>query len=772
MLKRALMSALAGLLTLAAVGALVAVALFLALDRQLPTVGHLNKAQLALPLQVYSADGLRIAEFGDQRRIPLDADELPLPLVQAILAAEDDRFFEHPGFDTKSLARAAWQLARTGQLRQGGSTITMQVARNFFLSRDKTFLRKALEILLAVRIEQALTKEQILGLYVNKIFLGNRAYGFGAAAQMYYGRPVDELTLPEIAMLAGLPKAPSRDNPLANRQRAQQRRNYVLGRMQALGYIDAQTYQSALQAPSTAEHHGFTAELEAPHVAEMARAWMVERYGEQVYESGYRVITTLQGAQQRAASDAVRRGLHAYDLRHGFRGPVRRLNGQDLATPDRLAAALASVPPAGDLRVAVRLDDGSFQLSGDSGQIPADAVNTTSFGRRWQATAGDVVYLSSTATGWQLSQAPVVEGALVALRPDSGAITALVGGYDFRRSRFNRAVQAQRQPGSTFKPFIYATALASGYTAASIINDAPVAYPAETPDNYWRPENYSGRFHGPTRLREALTHSRNLVSVRLLASIGVDFARRYCLRFGFPAERLPPNLSLALGTASLTPLELTAGYAVIANGGYRITPYFVSQVQDAAGHIIWQAPQPVPCEADCDAVGDDPSRLAAPRVMPATDAYILTSMLQDVIDHGTGVRARRLGRTDLAGKTGTTNDERDAWFAGFHPNLLTTVWVGYDQPRSLGHGETGARAALPIWMDFMSHALERIPQSPQPVPEGLVSLRIDRETGQRTSDAGPGTQFEWFSADRLPPPPQERVITPPTTPSGGETGLF
>lgn len=772
MLKRALMSALAGLLSLAAVGALLAVGLFLALDRQLPTVDHLSRMQLALPLQVYSADGLRIAEFGDQRRIPLEADRLPPLLVQAILAAEDDRFFEHPGFDTRSLVRAAWQLARTGQLRQGGSTITMQVARNFFLSKEKTFLRKALEILLAVRIEQTLTKDQILGLYVNKIFLGNRAYGFGAAAQVYYGRPVDELTLPEIAMLAGLPKAPSRDNPLANPRRAQQRRNYVLARMRALGYIDAQTYQTALEAPNTAGHHGFTAELEAPHVAEMARAWMVERYGEQVYESGYRVITTIESTQQRAAGDAVRRGLHAYDLRHGFRGPVRRLNGQDMANPARLAAALASVPPAGDLQVAVRLDDGSFQLSGDNRPVPADAVNTTTFGRRWQATTGDVVYLSSTASGWQLSQAPAAEGALVALRPDSGAITALVGGYDFRRSRFNRAVQAQRQPGSTFKPFIYATALASGYTAASMINDAPVAYPAETADSYWRPENYSGRFHGPTRLREALTHSRNLVSVRLLASIGVDFARRYCLRFGFPADRLPANLSLALGTASLTPLELTAGYAVIANGGYRVTPHFVSQVQDATGRVIWQAPRPVPCEADCDAVGDDPSRVAAPRVMPATDAYILTSMLRDVIDHGTGARARRLGRTDLAGKTGTTNDEHDAWFAGFHPSLLTTVWVGYDQPRSLGHRETGARAALPIWMDFMSRALEGIPQTPQPVPDGLVSLRIDRATGQRTNAAGPGTQFEWFSADRLPPPPQEQAGTLPTTPSGSEAGLF
>ncbi|WP_440940157.1 penicillin-binding protein 1A [Immundisolibacter sp.] len=772
MLKRLALAGVAGALSLAFAGALIAVALFLALDRQLPTVDHLRQAQLALPLQVYSADGLRIAEFGDQRRIPLDAGQLPQPLVQAILAAEDDRFFEHPGFDTKSLVRAAWQLARTGQLRQGGSTITMQVARNFFLTKDKTFLRKALEILLAVRIEQALTKEQILGLYVNKIFLGNRAYGFGAAAQMYYGRPVEQLTLPEMATLAGLPKAPSRDNPLANPQRALQRRNYVLGRMHALGYIDTPTYEAARQAPTTAGHNGFTPELDASYVAEMARAWMVERYGEQVYASGYRVITTLDGSQQRAANDALRRGLHAYDRRHGFRGALRRLSAQDLASPERLAAALDAIPPAGNLQAAVRLDDGSFRLAPNGHRLAPEAVDTSTFGRRWQASPGDVVYLAPTATGWQLAQAPAVEGALVALRPTSGAITALVGGYDFARSRFNRAVQAQRQPGSTFKPFIYATALASGYTAASIINDAPVAYPVDTPDGYWRPENYSGRFYGPTRLREALAQSRNLVSVRLLASIGVDFARRYCLRFGFPAERLPPNLSLALGTGSLTPLEMTAGYAVIANGGYRVAPYFISEVQDADGNTVWQAPQPVLCESDCDAVMDHPSQTPAPRVIPATDAYILASMLRDVIDHGTGVRARQLGRSDLAGKTGTTNEVRDAWFAGFQPSLLTTVWVGYDQPRSLGKNETGARAALPIWMDFMARALSDVPESRLPVPDGLVSLRIDRSTGQRTLETGPHTQFEWFSADRLPPMPQERATSDAAPTTGSEAGLF
>lgn len=756
---------LALLISLGAVGA------YVALERELPPVDQLAQTRLAQPLQIYSHDGQRIAEFGDQRRIPLDGDALPKHLVQAILAAEDASFFDHPGFDTRSLLRAAWQLLRTGEPNQGGSTITMQVARNFFLSQEKTFLRKALEILLAIRIEQNLSKDQILGLYVNKIFLGNRAYGFGAAALIYYGRPVDSLTVSQVAMLAGLPKAPSRDNPLVNPRRAVERRDYVLGRMYVLGYLDADDYRLALAQPDAAGHYGFTPEVEADYVAEMARAWMLERYGESAYENGYRVITTIDSGQQRAANRALQAGLLAYDRRHGFRGPVTKIPASALADPAQMQARLRALPGAGALRPAVRLPNGKYALG--TQYVTLVDGGTDRFGVNWQASSGDVVYLAHSPDGWKLAQPPAVEGAFVALQPDSGAITALVGGYDFNRSHFNRAVQAQRQPGSTFKPFIYAAALATGYTAASIVNDAPVAFPADTPDGYWRPENYTGRFYGPTRLREALAQSRNLVSVRLLNAVGVDFARRYILRFGFAAERLPPNLSLALGTASVTPLELAAAYAVIANGGYRVNPYIVEQVLDSQGAVLWQAPRVVLCEADCEtepALADLVTQ--APRALPATDAYILNSMLRDVIDHGTAVRAKSLGRPDLAGKTGTTNDEHDAWFAGFNKALLAIAWVGFDQPRSLGRGETGARTALPIWMNFTSAVLPDLPVSSPPIPNGLVSLRVDRHSGQRTTSSGPDTLFEWFTADRLPPALSFQP-EPPAAPSGTpESVLF
>ncbi|MGK2942367.1 MAG: penicillin-binding protein 1A [Immundisolibacter sp.] len=760
-------------INLAFAALLAGVIVYLALDRQLPAVEQLAHTQLAQPLQIYSKDRRTIAEFGDQRRIPLADDALPASLVQAILAAEDDRFFEHPGFDTRSILRAAWELIRTGKARQGGSTITQQVARNFFLSREKTFLRKGLEIMLAVRIEQHFSKDQILGLYVNKIFLGHRAYGFGAAAQIYYGRPIAQLTVSEIAMLAGLPKAPSRDNPLVNPKRALERRDYILGRMYSLGYLSADDYQHALEQADSAGHYGFDPDVDAPYVAEMARAWMVGRYGDAAYTDGYRVITTVDSQQQQVANRALRTGLLNYDRRHGFRGPAARIPAAVLADPTQLQKNLRALPATNELTPAVRLTTGDFWLATSQATVPAAEIARDTFARGWQPADGDVVYLRQSPSGWQLAQLPQVEGALVALYPDSGAITALVGGYDFGRSRFNRAVQAQRQPGSNFKPFIYAAALAAGYTAASVINDAPVAFPVDTPDGYWRPENYTGRFYGPTRLREALAQSRNLVSVRLMHAVGVGFTRRYCLRFGFDAARLPRNLSLALGTASVTPLELAAAYAVIANGGYRVSPYFIEQVLDRNDQIVWQAPRPVPCDAGCEmeqTTGGD--TVPAPRVIPASDAYILNSMLSDAIDHGTAVRAKSLGRPDLAGKTGTTNEERDAWFTGFNRRLLATAWVGFDQPRSLGKGETGSRAALPVWMDFMASALADLPVSPMPVPSDLVSVRIDRYTGQPSSDSGPDTLFEWFSADRVPS--AMRVPTPdPVTPTRNpETVLF
>ena len=746
LLLRALLSTLFGVASLLAIGA---VAFYLKLDGKLPSVDELERVRLAQPLQVYTSDGKRLAEFGDERRIPIDDKQLPPVLVQAILAAEDNRFFEHPGFDTLGLARATWELVRTGELHQGGSTITMQVARNFFLGREKTFRRKAREILLAVRIEQNFSKDQILGLYVNKVFLGQRAYGFGAAAQFYYGRPVEQLHVAEVAMLAGLPKAPSRDNPLVNPRRALERRNYVLGRMHALGYIDSDQYQQALEYPDRAGRYGFAPELDAPDVAEMARAWAIQRFGEDAYAAGYRIITTINSTQQSRATRALRAGLLAYDRRHGFRGVAARLAPGELADPTRLLAALNSLPGVADLRAAALRPDGKFVLAPTGEAVSAAAITGSGLGAHFQPASGDVVYLAATPTGWEIAQPPQVEGAFVALQPGSGAITALVGGYDFRRSKFNRAAQAQRQPGSTFKPFIYSAALAAGYTAASVINDAPVAYPANVVGGLWRPQNYTGRHYGPTRLREALTHSRNVVSVRLLDAVGVGFTWRYCLRFGFTPDALPRNLSLALGTGSITPLELTAAYAPFANGGYRISPHVVERVLDAQGATVWQAPRVVPCDADCDAVAATDA-LPAPRAIPAGDAYIVYTMLQDVIQNGTAVRAKRLGRTDLAGKTGTTNDERDAWFVGFNQALLATAWVGFDQPRSLGKGETGARAALPVWMDFMTAVLPQVTVAAAPVPPGVVSMRIDRHSGRRTDPGAPDGMFEWFTQDRLP----------------------
>lgn len=746
LLLRAVLSVLVGVVSVLAIGA---VAFYLQLESKLPSVDELERVRLAQPLQVYTSDGKRLAEFGEERRIPIDSERIPPLLVQAILAAEDSRFFEHPGFDMLGLVRAGWELVRTGEPHQGGSTITMQVARNFFLSREKTFLRKAREILLAVRIEQNFSKDQILGLYVNKVFLGRRAYGFGAAAQLYYGRPVEQLHVAEVAMLAGLPKAPSRDNPLVNPQRAIERRNYVLGRMHALGYIDGDQYQEALARPDRAGHYGFVPELDAPDVAEMARAWAIQRFGEQAYAGGYRIITTINSEQQASATRALRTGLLAYDRRHGFRTVAARVAPADLADSTRLLQILNALPPAGDLRPAVRRPDGTFFLAPTGESVPAAAIARDGLGARFRPASGDVVYLAATATGWAIAQPPQIEGAFVALQPDSGAITALVGGYDFRRSKFNRAAQAQRQPGSTFKPFIYSAALAAGYTAASVINDAPVAYPANVPEGLWRPRNYTGRHYGPTRLREALAHSRNVVSVRLLNAVGVDFTWRYCLRFGFTPEALPKNLSLALGTGSITPLELTAAYAAFANGGYRISPYVVERVLDAHGATVWQAPRVVPCDTDCDAVAAADAQ-PAPRAIPAGDAYIVYTMLQSVIQTGTATRGKQLGRPDLAGKTGTTNDERDAWFVGFNQALLATAWVGFDQPRSLGKGETGSRVALPVWIDFMTAVLPQVPVAAPPVPPGIMSVRIDRHSGRRTDPGAPDGMFEWFAQDRLP----------------------
>ncbi|RME33660.1 MAG: penicillin-binding protein 1A, partial [Gammaproteobacteria bacterium] len=704
----------------------------------LPETEALRDIQLQTPLRVFTRDRKLIAEFGEKRRIPVTIGEVPDLLVKAFIAAEDDRFFEHPGVDWQGLVRAAIQLARTGQKTQGGSTITMQVARNFFLSREKTYLRKLNEILLALKIERELSKPEILELYLNKIYLGQRAYGIGAAAQVYYGVTLDKLTLPQMAMLAALPKAPSTLNPLSDPVRARERRDYVLGRMLELGYIGRAEYDQAIATPLTATHHGQESEVDAPHLAEMVRSYMTGRFGEAAYNDGYQVITTLDSRLQQAASTAVSRNLLAYVRRHGYGGPEARLELPPQAGPAELEALLRERPVLGGLPPAVVLEvrdrevlawargEGEVLIEWPGLAWARPFIDVNHRGRKPAKAGdllapGDLIRVERSAQGdWLLAELPPLEGALVALDPDDGAILALDGGFDFNRSKFNRVTQARRQPGSNFKPFIYSAALEKGYTAASLINDAPVVFDDPGLGETWRPENYSGKNFGPTRLRQALYLSRNLVSIRLLRAIGVDYGREYATRFGFDPATLPDNLSLALGSATLLPLEIVRGYAVFANGGHLITPHFIDSVLDYHEEPLPVEPVPRVCDP-CAADGAPP----AEQVIDPRNGWIMYTILQDVIRKGTGRKARVLGRGDLAGKTGTTNDQVDAWFSGFNRRIVATGWVGYDDSRPMGRLETGARAALPMWIEFMRTALEGMPESPLPQPEGIVSVRIN-----------------------------------------------
>ncbi len=787
----------------ALIGLLVAVGMVAYFVPRLPSIESLKDVQLQVPLRVYTRDEKLIAEFGEKRRAPVELAEVPDTMIKAVLAAEDEHFYRHPGVDVEGLARAVWYLVRTGEKGPGGSTITMQVARNFFLDRENTYLRKLNEILLALKIERELSKDEILALYLNKIFLGQRAYGVGAAAQVYYGSTLNELTLPQLAMIAGLPKAPSRFNPVVNPTRAVERRNYVLGRMHELGFIDDEAYQVAADAPVSASLHALSVEVEAPYVAEMVRAEMEAREGAEAYTRGLRVYTTIDSGLQRRANQALRDGLLDYDRRHGYRGPLARVKlpekTEDTAVLDQL---LAQHPVIGGLVPAVVLATSEQQATvygrGGVGEIvlPWEAlswargyVSENRVGPEPQTAGdilapGDVVRIERRGDQWLLAELPEVEGALVALDPDDGAIRALTGGFDFQRSKFNRAVQAERQPGSSFKPFIYSGALERGFTAASFINDAPVVFDDPGLEATWRPENYSGRFFGPTRLREALFKSRNLVSIRLLRSVGIDFTVDYLRRFGFDPERLPRNLSLALGSGTVTPVELARGYAVFANGGYRVDPYFIERVEEGDALVTLRARPARVCRSCAGALqrvsasggrGEEAARAfrAAPRVLTPQNAWLMNSFLRDVIKRGTGRRATQLGRSDLAGKTGTTNDQRDAWFSGFNPSLVATAWVGFDKLQPLGRRETGARAALPIWMGFMGGALQGVEEQHLEQPEGLVTVRIDPETGALASAGDPNAIFETFRVDHVPrrlaEAPAQSTHSSPSPDEGGVT---
>jgi len=896
-----------GLIASIAMGALGALAIgvaYLIIKPQLPDIEALNEIKLSVPLRIYSADDTLLAEFGQKKRTPLNYEQLPQDLVNAFIAAEDTRFFEHGGVDYRGLARAVFHLIRTGRKGQGGSTITMQVARNYFLSRKKTYLRKMKEIFLSWKMEELLSKEKIMELYLNKIYLGNRAYGVAAAAQVYYGKSVDELTLHQMAMIAGLPKAPSRYNPIVNPRRALLRRAYVLSRMQELGFIDEAQFTEANEAVDEASVYAANYEVNAPYLTEMVRDEMVKLYGEEVYDSGYKVYTTIDSRLQKAANVALRNNLMEYDRRHGYRGPIGfleletdlRMEDIDDETFSVLDNAVADYPQRGHLLpgIVVGVNLLGAPAANATGEEPkVDGGSVTVFqpkyanlltipwsGIEWAKPfvdrnavgeaptsvdqvlrRGDIIYveripLPAEATAqpvgeagddtpimeretWRLAQIPEVEGALVSLEPHTGAVKSLVGGFDFHKTKFNRVVQAKRQPGSNFKPFIYSVALEKCFTPASIINDSPIVI-QDSDGNPWRPENDNGKFQGPLRLRVALTKSVNLVSIRLLQSIGVSYAVDYAKRFGIDESSMPRNLTLSLGTASVPPMSVVRGYAVFANGGYLVDPYFIERIVDSDDRPLYLAPKIVLedetaqrdgglLETSADGFNGSvngalgvlgnadesingngnnaingtntemeamSSEAQVADVAAETNSYIpivqqtkslkpviskknvflMTSIMRDVVKLGTGRRALVLNRDDLAGKTGTTNDQVDAWFSGFNDQVVTTAWVGFDHPQTLGRGEYGGRAALPMWIDYMREALKGVPEHVLTQPAGVSTVRIDPETGKPAPTGVDGAVFEYFDSQCLPDSGDEGGsggAAPLATPTGGgeEQGL-
>ncbi len=743
---------------LALIAALAAAVVLQVFEPEVPPIEALTEVRFEEPLRIFAANGALMAEFGVQRRRAVAIDEIPPLLIEAFISAEDSRFFTHDGIDAIGLTRATLSVAKSGEATQGGSTITMQVARNFFLTREKTLKRKLIEIMLAWKLEAHLSKDEILSLYLNKIFFGHRAYGVAAAAEFYYQKSLDRLTVAEMAMLAGLPKAPSANNPLSNPERALERRDYILERMHAFGYIDATEFLLASTAPLSAQRYVPAIELHADYLAEMARQAVVERYGEEnAYRLGLRVYTTVDAGLQRASDAALRKGLRAYNQRHGYHGPEARVEHVGAKTQEALDALLAERPRVPGLPVGVVISASASRAEVylGQGETRSLALAQVQWARRFRTenargpvprrvtdavAVGDVIRLWQTEGGaWRLAQVPKVDGALVALAPEDGAIRALSGGYAFAWSKFNRAVDAKRQPGSTFKPFVYAAALEKGYTPASLVRDERFELPSA--GGVWRPRNADGTFMGPIRIRVALAKSRNLAVVNLVDRMSVDYAREYIQHFGFAPETIPPDLSMALGSGSVTPLELARGFSVFANGGYRVQPYLIERIEDAQGQRLFEAQPLRACmtcwiDADVEAArvlpigaSDDPR---APRVIDPRIAYNIDSMLKDVIHSGTATRARRLNREDIAGKTGTTNDSRDSWFAGYQPQLAAVAWVGRDDNSPLGRGEWGGTAALGIWIDFMQEALADFPVATIKRPEGMVPVRISLHSGEAT----------------------------------------
>lgn len=714
----------------------------------LPPLEALTDYKPKEPLRIYSSDGALLGEFGEERRAFVPIEKVPQRMKQAIIAAEDERFYQHGGVDTLGILRAAAANLLSGGAKEGASTITMQVARNFFLSREKTLTRKMSEVLLAMKIEHNLSKDKILELYINQIYLGQRAYGFEAAARTYFGKPLDKLSLAETAMLAGLPKGPSLYNPVINPQRAQARQHYVLGRMKSLRMIADADYHRALEEGLVVRKEKQIVDVPADFVAEMVRQTLFQQFGESLYSTGFKAYTTIHKDQQAAANQALQNGLMNYDQRHNYRGPERHLHlppTDDAGGNKFIAEALDNLDTVNGLEPAVilQISSKSLELGLTNGnhvevfpagaKLAADWLPGRKAGKPHQLVQGDVVRLMRDKDGkWRLGQIPEAEGALVAVDGVSGGITALVGGFDYTRNKFNHATQAWRQPGSSFKPFVYSAALEKGYTPATIIEDAPLTLSAEEAGGTaWEPKNFDNQYSGPVRMRTALTRSLNMVSIRILQGIGPYYARDYIKRFGFDPGRHPPYLTMALGAGSVTPLQLAGGYAVFANGGYAVKPYLIDHVIDGQGQVVMQAKPYRP-------------GIEAPRVLDARNAFIMTNMMQDVVRYGTAARASKLGRSDIAGKTGTTNEQRDGWFAGYNHDLVAVAWIGFDQPRSLGPGETGAQAALPIWMDFMAKALRNLPQKPFTMPAGVVTAQINPATGAPLAEGETGGITEYF----------------------------
>jgi penicillin-binding protein 1A len=714
----------------------------------LPSLEALTDYRPKIPLRIYSADGTLLSEFGEERRALIKISDVPEVMKQAILAAEDDRFYEHGGVDYMGVIRAAFSNFTSGSAKQGASTITMQVARNFFLSKEKTLTRKFNEVLLTFKIEHSLSKDEILQLYINQIYLGQRAYGFATAAQVYFGKPLGQVTLAEAAMLAGLPKAPSSYNPVVNPKRAKLRQLYVLRRMHELNYISDDQYELAQQQPIVTIRSNQEFGIKADYLSEMVRQAVYEKYQDDTYTQGFKVYTTIRQQDQLTAYQAVRTGVLDYDRRQGYRGPEGfvDLHG-DTSNTELLDETLQDVEDSDDLIPAVVLaaspklvqaycKGGEIaEVSGDALLFAQSALNKK-VALNQRINVGSIIRLRKDDKGiWQVSQLPQVEAAFVSGDPRNGAIYSLVGGFDFDRNQFNHITQAWRQPGSSFKPFVYSAALEKGFTPATVINDAPLIFDAEQTGNEpWEPKNYDGKFEGPMRMRQALIKSKNMVSIRILQSITPQYAKDYITKFGFDPTKYPAYLTMALGAGSVTPLQMLTGYSVFANGGFVVSPYFIDRIEDARGTVLSKT---IP-----EVAGN-----GAKQVIDVRNAYTMVSMMQDVVKHGTGIRAMQLGRQDLAGKTGTTNDSIDAWFCGFHPTVVGIAWMGYDQPRSLGDRETGGGAALPIWMGYMGKVLKDAPEAVYTMPDNMVAVHINDE-GYRDDNS---PLVEYFYQENVPP---------------------